>query len=367
MRRMTRFRQFAFVLTCVLPVAAANASVITMGAGGSYATLADAVAAAVAGDTISIAAGTYTDQVASIDVPLTIMGTGGPVIFTQSASELPHLKGFLITNADTTVENITFQNAAISDDNGANGAGIRYQSGDLTVINSRFIGNQDGILAAPGTPGTGTILIQNSSFIGNGVASGPRSGLEHGIYIGMVASLTVIGSTFQGTLVGHDIKSRARKTTITGNTLDDGVSGTTSYAIDLPNGGLDTVFGNTIDQGPNTGNSSMIAYAAEDPGNTTWPDNALLVSGNLFDNSNQSSIAVHNFSSGVTAVINCNAFDNVDTVADGLASLSGNVIDGPVPACGQSVPEPSGLTLAFTALALLAACRVLRGQPRLVA
>ena len=210
--------RFALVLACAILVEAgpAGAAVLTMGTGGTYATLADAVAAAAANDTILVQPGTYTDQVATINVPLTIAGSGGPVVFTQAAAELPGLKGFLVTNADTTVENVTFQGASISLGNGSNGAGIRYQAGDLTVINSQFNNNQDGILATPATAGTGTILIKNSGFNGNGVSSGPLAGFEHGIYIGMVASLTVIGSTFEGTLVGHDIKSRAAATTVTG-------------------------------------------------------------------------------------------------------------------------------------------------------
>jgi hypothetical protein len=127
----------------------AKPAVLSMGTGGTYPTLADAVAAAVANDTILVEPGTYTDQVATINVPLTIEGAGAAsqVVFTQSAAELPGLKGYLVTNADTTVENITFQNASISVGDGDNGAGIRYQSGNLTVLNSQFTGNQDGILA----------------------------------------------------------------------------------------------------------------------------------------------------------------------------------------------------------------------------
>ena len=328
-----------------------------MGTGGTYPTLATAVAAALAGDTILVEPGTYTDQVAIINVPLTIQGNGTPgqVVFTQAAAELPGLKGYLTTNADTTVENVTFQNAAVSLGDGDNGAGIRQQAGNLTVINSQFINNQEGILATPNNQGNGNILIENSTFSGNGVASGPLSGFEHGIYAGVVASLTVIGSTFQGTIAGHDIKSRAGSTTITGDYLDDGVTGTTSYAVDLPDGGADVISGNTIDQGPDTENYTMVAYSEEDTGNTTWADNSLLVSGNLFENTNFFAIGVNNYSDSVTAAISCNAFDNIPQIANGAATLTDNTINGPVPACGQSVPEPP--CLAATARGLVAAGR----------
>lgn len=39
-------------------------------------------------------------------------------------TNIPNGKAFIITNADTTIENMTFENATVSD---RNGAGIRYQ------------------------------------------------------------------------------------------------------------------------------------------------------------------------------------------------------------------------------------------------
>jgi hypothetical protein len=250
---------------------------------------------------------------------------------------------------------------------GDNGAGIRQQAGNLTVINDQFNNDQDGILATPATKGVDSIVITNSSFNGDGVASGPLAGFEHGIYIGMVASLTVIGSTFNGILAGHDIKSRAEASTITGNTLEDGVTGTASYAVDLPDGGVDEVSGNTIDKGPNTQNWTTIAYSEEDATNQTWADNSLEVSGNLIDNTNDNTIGVNNYSTSVTADISCNAFDNVPTISQGLATLENNVTSGPVPACGQSMPEPPGLALSGVGFALLASLRFRRRWRRLAA
>jgi len=349
----------------------AGAAILTMGDGGTYATLAEAVAAAVGGDTILVRPGTYANQVATINVPLTIEGAGGPVLFTQTAPQLPGLKGFLVTNANTTVENITFQGASISDGNGANGAGIRYQAGNLTVINSQFNGDQDGILATPATAGSGSILIENSGFTGDGVANGPRAGLEHGIYIGAVASLTVMGSTFQGTLVGHDIKSRAAVTMISGNYLDDGLTGTTSYAVDLPDGGQGAILGNTIVQGPNTQNNTMIAYSEEDPLNTTWTNNSLLVSGNAFTNTNHAAIGVNNLSAGVTASIIGNTFNGVLTIEQGLASLEANIVIPGLPLLqttsgAEAVPEPPAVA-SLLGLVLLVLIRRRLSPWRLVA
>ncbi len=344
---MMRRRLPSMLLACLSLALPARAAVLTVGAGGTYTTLADAVAAALAGDTIAVQAGTYVDQVATINVPLTITGVGGPVILTQAAAELPGLKGYLVVNADTTVQNITFSGASISDGNGGNGAGIRYQAGNLTVINSQFTGNQDGILATPNVAGTGNVLIQNSTFTGNGEASGTRSGFDHALYATNIASLTVTGSTFQGTLVGHDIKSRAAVTVVTNNYLDDGVTGTTSYAIDAPDGGAVTITGNTINQGPNTQNRTMVTYAEEDTSGAVWINNSLSVSGNLFENTNPfGAIGVANAFAFVNANISCNAFIGVPTLLQGAGTLAGNVTSGGIPSCGLPVPEPS-MTLSW--------------------
>lgn len=341
-----RFRfALAIAIAGSLTVRPAWAAVLTMGVGQTYTTLADAVNAASAGDTIDVLAGTYVDQVATIDKPLTIQGVGGTPVFTQTAgTELPNLKGFLVIDASATVANLAFQGAAISDGHGSNGAGIRYEAGALVVRNSIFTGNQDGILATPNVPGTGTVQVVDSLFQGNGVASGALAGYEHALYATRLALLTVTDSTFEGTQVGHDIKSRAAQTVISGNTLDDGVSGTTSYAIDLPNGGVASVTGNTIAQGPNTQNRTMIAYGAE---GLVYPDNALTVQGNLFSNTDpDGSIGINNFTGSLVPNVSCNAFSGVATLATGPVDLQDNVLGTTLPACAVAEPAPLGVLLA---------------------
>ena len=335
------------VISVVLYRTPAEATVLNVGAGQTYGTIADAVGAASAGDTIDVHAGTYTDQSAIINVPLTIQGVGGVPVFVATTN-ISNGKGFLVINASTTVGNIEFRNAQVAD---GNGAGIRYQAGDLIVLNSSFIGNQDGILATPNVSGTGSLLVSNSVFQNNGAASGSESGFDHALYATQLASVTVENSNFQGTQVGHDIKSRAANTVITGNTLDDGVTGTASYAIDVPNGGIATITGNTITQGPNTQNGRMIAYAAE---GLIYADNALEIRGNTFVNRLPfGAVGVANFATRVVAQISCNAFDNLAMPVLGSADLHNNVANAPLPAC--AVPEPSSLALLVPAVAMVLA------------
>ena len=109
----------------------------------------------------------------------------------------------------------------------------------------------------------------------------------------------------------------------------------------------------------------MITYSEEDPASATWADNSLLVFGNLFGNTNHSAIAVNNSSTAVTAFISCNAFDNIPTISQGAATLTGNVTSGRVPACGQFLPEPPGYLAWLAGLLSLATIRRFGWRPRL--
>ena len=78
-----------------------------------------------------------------------------------------------------TIRGITFTGARVPDHNGA---GIRAEGRNLTVENSRFIDNEEGLLAGVFT--VSTITIRNSYFKGNGLCTG--SGCAHGVYVGKI-------------------------------------------------------------------------------------------------------------------------------------------------------------------------------------
>ena len=158
-------------------------------------------------------------------------------------------KAFFVTNTDVTFDHIEFSGAKVADHNGA---GIRYQAGNLTITNSYFHDNQDGILGAANP--SGTITIDHSEFARNGYGDG----LGHNIYIGKIASLTITNSYIHDAIVGHEIKSRAAVTTIENNRIVDG-TGSASYSIDLPNGGIAVVKNNVIQQGANSQNRTIIS------------------------------------------------------------------------------------------------------------
>jgi hypothetical protein len=94
---------------------------------------------------------------------------------------------------------------------------------------------------------------------------------------------------FCGQLIGHDIKSRAMMTSVADNQLYDGQAdpavgcraGSSSLAIDLPNGGIVTISGNAITQGTSSPNYKMVDYGEE---GLLYSSNSLLASDNDFSN-----------------------------------------------------------------------------------
>lgn len=220
----------------------------------------DAAAIARDNDTVEIAAGTYVDCAVWKGRNLTLKAKGGEVHVKDKTCLGKAI--WIIDGGDVVIEGIRFSGAAVAD---KNGAGIRLQDASLTVRNATFENNENGILS--GVAQTKRVVIENSTFIGNGKCE-PHC--AHGIYIGAYGSLEVSGSTFRNQRIGHHIKSRAKRTVITGNRIEDGATGTASYLIDIPNGGELLVDGNTLQKGPLTDNkTTVISIAAEGERNPT--------------------------------------------------------------------------------------------------
>jgi hypothetical protein len=157
-----------------------------------------------------------------------------------------------------------------------NGAGIRAEGGSLTVVNSQFIGNENGILAG-GPPDT-MLRITGSTFTGNGSCQGACA---HGVYAGQAIKLLQIDHCrFFATRTGHHVKSRARRTIITDSRIEDGPDGTASYLVDVPNGGDLLVQGNVLQKGPRSDNPRTAISIGEE--GVTNPGGDLLVQDNDF-------------------------------------------------------------------------------------
>jgi hypothetical protein len=169
---------------------------------------------------------------------------------------------WVIAGRDVLVEGIDFHDAKVPD---RNGAGIRAEGGNLTVRDSGFYDNENGILG--GTPGS-TMRIERAVFARNGYGDG----YTHNLYVNAVDLLHVSDSWFREARIGHQVKSRARETRLERNYLMDGPAGTSSYLVDTPDGGVVTLRGNLMHKGPRADNAIAVAFGAE---GLKWTDNRL--------------------------------------------------------------------------------------------
>lgn len=307
-------------------------STLTVGAGQAYSTLASAVAASRDGDTIAVQAGTYVNDFATVTKKISIVGVGGMANFVATVAP-PNGKGILVTQNDVTVQNLSFSGAAVPD---GNGAGIRYERGNLVVIDSYFHDNQDGILA--NADPSGTIRIVGSEFSHNGAGDG----YTHNLYVGNIASLTIDDSYFHDAVIGHQIKSRAQSTTITNSRIYDG-TGTGSYSIDLPNGGVGIIKNNVIQQGPNSDNSGMIHYGGE---SAAYAGSSLSVTGNVVLNERTSGAVLLSNATTVSVGMSGNSVYGLtqSQIASGPATVSGTTYLSSRPTLDTSAPWLDGGT-----------------------
>lgn len=251
---------YAFGATLV-----AQAAELRVGAGETLTRIADAATLAKDGDTVAILAGEYRGDVAVWrQKQLTIRGIGQRPVLLADGKSAEDKAIWVVRNGDIRIENIEFRGSRAP---AGNGAGIRFEHGRLAITNCMFIDNQMGILT--GNDSTAELVIENSRFV-----DAPRQThtLPHLLYVGSIARVTIAGSRFENGYRGHLIKSRARNSTIRDNHIVDGPNGEASYEIDLPNGGMAHITGNTIAQSAKTQNPVLISFGAE--GNV-WPDNAL--------------------------------------------------------------------------------------------
>jgi hypothetical protein len=263
--------------------------ILTVGPGKAYALPSEAARMAKTGDIIRIFPGTYTDCARWEANGLVIEGAGTGVIIADRVCDDEGL--FITKGRDITVRNITFKSAHGTRHNGS---GIRAQGVNLTVEASRFIDNDDGILA--GDNAGSTIVIRDSYFSGNGNCI---EACAHGIYANHIALLRVENSKFVEQHVGHHIKSRAARTEIINNSVRDGVKGSASYLVDLPNGGSAVISGNRFEKGALSQNRDVAISIGAEGEKAENPAGVIIVEDNIF--SNDAGVAttfVKNYTSG---------------------------------------------------------------------
>ncbi len=241
-------------------------AILRVGPGRAIKTLAEAARRARDGDTIEVDAGEYRRDVAVWQQDrLTIRAAGGRVRLRADGASAEGKAIWVVRGGRIRVEGFDFEGTRVPS---RNGAGIRFEAGQLTVRDCRFVDNEMGLLT--GNDPQAELTVENSEFAHNQRPDGHN----HQLYAGSIARLSVQGSHFHHATVGHLLKSRAAVNHIFYNRLTDGPEGRASYELEFPNGGVAAVVGNVIQQSALTENPIMISYAAE---GYRWPANALVL------------------------------------------------------------------------------------------
>lgn len=198
---------------CGTPGVVTQAATLCVNPGGTvgcFGKIQDAITAAASGDTITVAAGTYHEDV-TIDRGVTIQGATGAVLDGSPGSGAPHLtvpsgvtasvSGMTITSAApigsggiANSGTLTLRDCVVNNNHntpliGAIGGGI-HSTGTLTVTRCIFGSNQarggGGAIANSGTlTVTGSVFNTNLSAVGGGAIFNDTTG-----------TLTVTDSTF---------------------------------------------------------------------------------------------------------------------------------------------------------------------------
>ncbi len=268
-----RLAALAFPMALSSGAWAQESAIVRVGPDGAVMTIAEAAELAKDGDTVEVQAGEYRGDVAVWrQTRLKIRAVGGRVRLIADGQAAEGKAIWVLRNGDFTIEGFDFEGARVEH---KNGAGIRFEGGRLTVRDSRFVGNENGILT--GNDGVSELYIDRCLFSQNGHGDG----YSHNLYVGKIDRLSVRGSYFRQARVGHLLKSRARVSEIAYNRITDEDGGLASYEIDLPNGGEATVLGNLIEQGPASSNTTIVSYGAE---GYAWPENVLAFAHNTVVN-----------------------------------------------------------------------------------
>jgi hypothetical protein len=302
------------LVALALSPTAAGAVTIVVGPDQKVKLPSEAARIAKDGDTIEIepVKDGYLDCASWPQSNLTIEGKGSNVVITDTTCAGKGL--FVIDGNNVTIRNLTFARARVPDHNGA---GIRAEGNNLTIEDSRFLDNQDGILSNNGLTGS-TIVIKHSEFDGNGSCDG---GCAHGIYINEVALLRIEDSVFKNTHHAHQIKSRAQETILTGNTIEDGQNGNSSYLVDIPSGGSLIMRQNVLEKGPNAENhKTAIAIGEEGVKNRT---KEITIEGNKFTNDMQNPTDFIWNLTATPAVLKNNTLIGAVTPVEGDGSVNG--------------------------------------------
>lgn len=249
--------------------APAKPATMVVGSREKITTISEAARLAQDGEVIEIRAGDYRGQPAVWTRDnLVIRGAGARPVMIADGKAL-----WVVRGGKVRIENIEFRGARLAS---GNGAGIRFERGDLVVSRCAFFDNETGLVTA-NLPEM-TLEVNDSEF----AAVPPHEGTpRHLLDVGTIGRFTLAGSRLAKGYRGSLVRSRARENFVRYNLLLDGADGRSSYELAFPRGGIAYVVGNVIGQSAGTNDPVLVAYGEEGP---RWPDNALFLTHNTLLN-----------------------------------------------------------------------------------
>ncbi|TQV76230.1 right-handed parallel beta-helix repeat-containing protein [Denitrobaculum tricleocarpae] len=261
----------SLILLPALPSSAAASSSLTLCTAESglqncqFHSFSEAIAALNDGDQLHIETGDYREGAVLTANSVTITAAEGAALRDTAVEGKAAL---VILGNDTVIEGLECSGINVPD---YNGACIRLRGRNLTLRNVHFHDSQQGLLSGGEV---GEVIVEDSVFERLGAI-----GRAHAIYMSGGDHLIVRDSRLVSSRdEGHEIKSRARKTTIE-NSIIGSELGRDSRTIDLPNGGEITIVNNVIQKGPNSANPDMIGIALEKE-KKQHPQGNILIRGN---------------------------------------------------------------------------------------
>jgi hypothetical protein len=187
---------FSLVLSSS-PARAANLTVCASGC--NYTTISAAIAAAVAGDTITVSDAIHTEFMITISKNLTIQGLGMNATIVQ-ASNNPALNGYWIFSLNSGVT-ATIRDMTLRYGNSGLGGPAVNSSGNLTLQRLRITENQATSTSASVFGGAvsafGTMVVYDSIFSNNKVLVS-KDGIAVGgaLHVGTGATVRIYNSAF---------------------------------------------------------------------------------------------------------------------------------------------------------------------------
>jgi hypothetical protein len=207
-------------------------------------TIGHTISLASSGDSIMVAAATYTENL-TIAFSLKVTGSGAATTIIDGGGVGP-----VVTISDTTAH-VSLSKVTIRNGHAGKGGGI-YNNGTLTVSNSILSGNSasSGLGSGGGIQNNGTLTINNSTVSGNTARGTASGGLGGGI--GNYGTVTISNSTITGNSVSGAFGAgfgggigNAGTATISDSTISGNVA--TAYGGGIFNeGNLTTINNSTV-------------------------------------------------------------------------------------------------------------------------